>query len=217
MPKIQVKLDGTAVDGWLATISSEFPDAEFRLMATQLRDDGAFVILEVLTPKGDELVRRFENTPEVDAVDVYHTDERMVLLQFQTSATKSYDPLRRSKNISIYPTILRDGWFSVELAASHEQLSKYTDELAAAGIPYEIVSLVQSHTASELLTDRQWEFITEAIERGFYETPRRCTLAELGDVLGIHKSAVSRLRHRAESRVIKNFGAEAAHSETNSN
>lgn len=210
MPQIQVKLDGTAVDGWLATISSEFPDAEFRLMATQLRDDGAFVILEVLTPKGEALVRQFENTPEVDAVDIYHTDERMVLLQFQTSATKSYDPLRRSKNISIYPTILRDGWFSVELAASHERLSEYTDELAAAGIPYEIVSLVQSHTASEMLTDRQWEFIIEAVERGFYNTPRGCTLAELGDILEIHKSAASRLRHRAESRIIKNFVAQAA-------
>ncbi|WP_227356003.1 helix-turn-helix domain-containing protein [Haladaptatus salinisoli] len=210
MPQIQVKLDGTAVDGWLATISTEFPDAEFRLLATQLRDTTAFVILEVLTSKGNALIRRFENTPEVDTIEVYHTDERMVLLQFQTSAMKSYDPLRRSKNISIYPTILRDGWFSVELTASHERLSKYTDELAAAGIPYEIVSLVQSHTASEMLTDRQWEFIIEAVERGFYDTPRRCTLAELGDILEIHKSAASRLRHRAESRIIKNFVAQAA-------
>ena len=209
MPQIQVKLDGTTVDGWLATISTEFPDAEFRLLATQLRDEGAFVILEVLTPKGDALVRRFDNTPEVGAFEVYHTDEQMVLLQFRTSATKSYDPLRRSRNISIYPTILRDGWFSVELAAPHEQLSEYTDELAAAGIPYEIVSLRQSHTASELLTDRQWEFVIEAVERGFYDTHRGCTLAELGEVLDIHKSAVSRLRHRAESRIIKNFVAEA--------
>jgi predicted DNA binding protein len=210
MPQIQVKLDGTAVDGWLATLSTEFPAAEFRLLATQLRDEGAFVILEVLTPKGDALVRHFEQTPEVRSCEVYHTDEQMVLLQFVTSATKSYDPLRRSKNISLYPTILRDDWFSVTLAASHDRLSKYTDELAAAGIPYEIVSLLQSHDSSELLTERQWEFITEAVERGFYETPRGCTLAELGDILDIHKSAVSRLRHRAESRIITAFVAEAA-------
>ncbi|KDE59213.1 DNA-binding protein [Halostagnicola sp. A56] len=210
MPQIQVKLDGTAVDGWLAIISTEFPDAEFRLVATQLRDEGAFVVLEVMTPKGDTLVRRFEETPEVDSFEVYHTGERMVLLRFRASATKSYDPLRRSKNISIYPIILRDGWFSVELSASHDQLSKYTDELAATGIPYEIVSLVQSHNTSEMLTDRQWEFIVEAAERGFYDTPRGCTLAELGEILDIHKSSVSRLRHRAESRIIKNFLEEAA-------
>ncbi|WP_227352868.1 hypothetical protein [Haladaptatus salinisoli] len=57
MPRIRLQLDGTAVDGWLAGISTEFPDAEFRLLATQLRDEGAHVILEVRTSKGDEVVR----------------------------------------------------------------------------------------------------------------------------------------------------------------
>lgn len=209
MPQIQLKLDGTAVDGWLATISTEFPDAEFRLLATQLRDEGAFVILEVMTPMGDALVCQFENTPEVRSFEVFHTDEQIVLLQFMTSATKTYDPLRRSKNISIYPTILRDGWFSVKLAASHNQLSKYTDELAAAGIPYRVLSLTQSYDSSELLTDRQWHVMSEAVERGYYDTPRDCTVTELAETFDIHKSAASRLLHRAESRIIKKFVTEA--------
>lgn len=210
MPQLQIQLDGTAVDGWLATISTEFHDNEFRLLATQLRDEGAFVILEVLTQKGDELVRRFGKTPEVDSLEIFHTDDRMVLLRFMTAATKSYDPLRRSKNISIYPTILRNGWFTVKLAASHDRLSNYTDELTAAGIPYRVLSLTQSHNSSELLTDRQWAFITEAVERGYYETPRGCTLAELAETFNIHKSAASRLRHRAENRIITEFVAEAS-------
>lgn len=206
MPQIRVKLDGTAVDGWLATISTEFPDAEFRLIATQLRDEGAFAILEIATLRRRlRLVRRFENTSEVSSFEVYYTDEQMVLLQFRTSATKSYDPLRRSKNVSLYPTILRDGWFFVELAATHERLSKYTDELAAAGIPYHVLSLTQSYDSSELLTDRQWQIITEAVERGYYETPRDCTVTELAGSLDIHKSAASRLLHRAESRIITGF------------
>lgn len=205
MPQIQVKLDGTAVDGWLAIVSTEFPDAEFRLVATQLRDEDAFVILEVVTPKGDALARRFENTPEVDSFEIHHTDERMVLLQFRTAATKSYDPLRRSNNISLYPTILRDGWFSVELAASHERLSEYTEELAAAGIPYQVLSLTQSYDSNELLTDRQWHIISEAVECGYYDTPRSCTVTELAESLDVHKSAASRLLHRAESRIITGF------------
>ncbi|WP_227375247.1 helix-turn-helix domain-containing protein [Haladaptatus halobius] len=210
MPRIQLKLDGTAVDGWMADISTEFPDAEFRLLASQLRDEGALVILEVKTPKGDALVRRFESTPEVRSLEVIHSDERTVLIQFTTSATNSYDPLFRSKNISIYPTILRDGWFSVTLAASHERLSKYTDELAATGIPYRVLSLTQSYDSSELLTDRQWQVITQAVERGYYDTPRGCTVAELAESLDVHKSAASRLLHRAESRIVKEFVAEAA-------
>ncbi|WP_247000296.1 helix-turn-helix domain-containing protein [Halosolutus gelatinilyticus] len=207
MPKLRVKLDGMAVDGWLATISAAFPDAEFRILATQLRDEGALVILEVRTSDGDALVQRFENAPEVSSLEVVHTDEQMVLLRFVTRRSKSYNPLRRSKNVSLYPTILRDGWFTVMLVAPHERLSKYTDELAAAGIPYRILSLTQSADSRALLTDRQWEVIDEAIERGYYETPRECTVAELATALNVRRSSASRLLHRAESRIINEFVA----------
>lgn len=210
MPKLRVRLNGAAVDGWLATISTEFSAAEFRLLATQLRDEGALVILEVRTSDGDALIQRFENTPEVRSFEVIHTDAQMVLIRFTTRRSKSYNPLRRSKNVSLYPTVLRDGWFTVTLMASHERLSKYTDELAAAGIPYRILSLTQSSDSSDLLTNRQWQVINEAIERGYYETPRGCTVTELATALDIRKSSASRLLHRAESRIINEFAANAS-------
>lgn len=210
MPQIRVRLDGTAIDGWLANLSTEFPDAEFRMLATQLRDEGALVVLEVLTSQGEAVAHRFDQAPEVRSLEVLHRDERMVLMQFVTSSSKAYDPLFRSKNISLYPTILRDGWFTVRLVAAHERLSNYTDELAAAGIPYQVLSVTQSHEASELLTKRQWQFVTEAVERGYYDTPRGCTLTDLAEAFDIHKSTASRLCHRAESRIVKEFVSEAA-------
>ncbi|WP_121743500.1 helix-turn-helix domain-containing protein [Natronorubrum halophilum] len=205
MPQITVKLNGMAVDGWLAEISTEFPDSELRILATQVRDVDALVILEARTSSPGDLAARFESTPEVDSFERLHSDDRMVLIRFSTSSTKSFDPLSRSKNISVYPTTLRDGWFTVTLIASHERLSKYTDELAAAEIPYRVLSLAQSYDSSELLTDRQSEIISRAVECGYYETPRSCTVTELSALLGIHKSAASRLLHRAESRIIRAF------------
>lgn len=89
--------------------------------------------------------------------------------------------------------------------ASHDQLSKYTDELAAADIPYRILSLTQSYDSNELLTDRQWQVITEAVECGYYDTPRSCTVTELATSFDVHKSAASRVLHRAESRIVKEF------------
>lgn len=96
------------------------------------------------------------------------------------------------------------------MTASQEQLSTYTNELAAADIPYQILLLSQSHESSELLTDRQWQFITEAVERGYYDTPRGCTLDELAETFDINKSSSSRLLRRAENRIIKEFIAEAS-------
>lgn len=96
----------------------------------------------------------------------------------------------------------------MELIASHKRLSKYTDELAAAGIPYRVLSLTQSYDSSELLTDRQLQTITEAVEYGYYDTPRGCTVTELAVSFDIHKSAASRLLHRDESRIVKELVAE---------
>jgi hypothetical protein len=59
--------------------------------------------------------------------------------------------------------------------------------------------------SSDLLTQRQRELLTAAVEAGYYETPRACTLTQLADQLGMAKSTVSETLHRAEGRVIREF------------
>ena len=205
MPKVQLRVDGAAVDDWLADLSTDFPDDEFRLLATQSRDEHPLALLEARTGDGKRFVRRFETAPEVLSSEVVYHDERLVLVQFSTVVTELYDALRGSDNVSIYPTVLRNGRFSVTLTASHERLSNYADELREADIPYQVSLLSQSYESTGLLTERQWEFVTEAVERGYYDTPRGCTLTELAETFEVHKSAASRLLHRAEGRVMKEF------------
>lgn len=122
MPHLKIKLNGEEVGGWLAELSAGFPTDEFRLLATQLRDEGALVTLEVQTPDGGDIIQEFETTPEVANVEVLHADSQVVLLQFLTRRSKVYDPLYESGCISIYPTLLQNGWFSVHVAAGHDSL-----------------------------------------------------------------------------------------------
>lgn len=209
MPRVRVKIDGVAAADRLADISTEFPDAEFKVLAVQPRNDTLLEIVEVSTPDSDTLVHQLEES-EVRSYEVLHIDAETVLLQLIIPVSDSYNAVRAAKTLPNYPVTLRDGWFSGELIASQEQLSEYSDELAAADLPHEIVSVTQSYDPSELLTDRQWEFIIEAVEQGYYDTPRGCTLTELAETLDINKSAASKLHHRTESRIITQFVAEAA-------
>ncbi|AHZ24615.1 helix-turn-helix domain-containing protein (plasmid) [Haloferax mediterranei ATCC 33500] len=210
MPHLKIKLNGEEVGGWLAELSTGFPTDEFRLLATQLRDEGALVTLEVQTPDGGDIIQEFETTPEVANVEVLHADSQVVLLQFLTRRSKVYDPLYESGCISIYPTLLQNGWFSVHVAAGHDSLANYLEELTAAEVPYQVISLSQSHETATILTNRQQQFIETAIEQGFYDDPKTCTLTELAETLNIHKSAASRLRHRTECRLITHFATETA-------
>jgi predicted DNA binding protein len=209
MPRVQLRVNGEPVEDRLADFSTEFPDAEFNVLAAQPTDDGLLDIVEVTTPNGDKLVRHIKDAPKVYSFEVIHIDGGMVLIQFMIPISETYSALVASGIIPQQPVLLQDGWYSTEITATHERLSTYTAELAATGLPYQIMSITQTHDSKELLTDRQWEFITEAVEQGFYDTPRDCTLTELTETFDINISAMSRLRHRAESRIIREFATNA--------
>jgi predicted DNA binding protein len=203
MPRVRLRVDGAPVDDRLA-------DAEFRVLAALPVDTGLLDVVEVTTPDGDDVVQCFENAPEVRSFEVIHADSERVLIRFVIPVSETYNVLVAAGIVPQQPVSLRDGWYVAEVTASHERLSAYTEELAAADLPYRVASVTQAHDSSELLTDRQWEFVTEAVERGFYDTPRNCTLTELAGEFDINVSAMSRLRHRAESRIVTAFVAETA-------
>ncbi len=100
---------------------------------------------------------------------------------------------------------MRNGWLHTELTASHERLSAFTGELTASKIPYQVLSVTQSPEPVELLTERQLELVSEAVEQGYYDSPRGCTLTELAESFDINKSAASGILHRAEGRIVKEF------------
>lgn len=207
MPRVRLKINPATSEDWLAGLSTRFPDTEFQLLTGHPTDAGVLGILEIQGPDTDEIVRRFDEAPEVRSYDLLHSDERSVLIRALTPVPKGYRANRESGTPPNFPARMQDGWVHTELTASHERLSKFTDELAAADIPYQIQSVTQSHDSNELLTDRQLEFIIEAVERGYYDSPRGCTLTELAEAFDVNKSVASGVLHRAESRIIEEFVA----------
>lgn len=205
MPRIRLKLNTGATDDWLATLSAEFSDTEFQLLASHPTESGLLGVIEIQGPDTNAIVRRFDDATEVRSYEVLHSGEQSVLIRAMTPVPEGYRANRASGTPPNFPARMQDGWIHTELTATHERLSQFTDELAAADIPYRIQSLTQSHDSTEMLTDRQAEFITEAVERGYYDSPRGCTLTELAAAFDVNKSAASGVLHRAEDRIIKKF------------
>lgn len=206
MSRIRLKVKiGADDDNWLAGVSTAFPNIEFTILASQPTDDGVLEIVEIMIPDRDAIIRQFDDAPEVRSYEVLYSDEGMVLIQVVFPMPSTYETRRATGNLPRFPLIIRDGWLTGELIGSHEQLSEFTTELAATDVPYEIVSVTQSYDVSGLLTERQRELITEAVERGYYDSPRSCSLVELADKFGINQSAASGVLHRGEGRIIKEF------------
>lgn len=213
MPKVRMKVEA---NGSLAELSKEHPNATFRILTSLSTDAGHMTLVEVekLNPKtvGEFLAE----DPEVLTYDVLHTDDRKAVIQYlQDSEPDAGQAGRESGNPPPYPLVLRNEWIHAESTTTHDRLSQFRVELDAADVKYELLSVTQSHDPIELLTDRQREFIIEALERGYYDNPRRCSLTDLANAFAVNKATASGILHRAEGAIIKEFMSESmTHEET---
>lgn len=207
MPRARVKFKPPQDTPFgLFAFTAERPDDEFRILSNHLDGDGLVVILEATMGDPGALVRLFDDAPAAIAHEVLHRDERTVLVQYRLPfVPPPYRALLASGNLPQLPHEVRDGWIVCELTTSHARLGRYRDELEATGFRFEVVSVTQSTRPTELLTDRQRQLLTAAHERGYYDSPRRCSLTELADDLGISKSTASTVLHDAEGVVVGEF------------
>ena len=62
-----------------------------------------------------------------------------------------------------------------------------------------------STLGDQLLTERQQGLVRTAVDAGYYNTPRECTLTELAEIVDIATSTASETLHRAEAKIITQF------------
>lgn len=206
MPRARLKVE---VPGGPISLSTRYPDDTFRILANLPTADGLLVILEARTSNTTALVRDLDGALWLPDYEVLHADEQVLLIQYSLPfIPPPYRALMSSGNLPQFPQVIKDGWLISDLTTSHEQLSRLKEELEAAGLTVEVVSVTQSADRTDLLTDRQRQFVTEAIERGYYDSPRRCSLTELAERLEVSKSTASVVLHHAEGTIVKQFFAE---------
>jgi predicted DNA binding protein len=91
------------------------------------------------------------------------------------------------------------------VTAPQERLSTLAEQLDNFGIRYRVEYVRDQLHDESLLTDRQRRVVAAAVEAGYYDTPRDCSLTELADDLDIAKSTASETIRRATDRVVAQF------------
>lgn len=104
------------------------------------------------------------------------------------------------------PTVRSDGWHETKVFKSFETLSEFREVCEANGITVDLQSitngLVDDESSAYGLTERQYEALTLALSRGYYDTPRQVSTEALADELGISQPSMSDLLRRAERQLL---------------
>lgn len=190
---------------WLGDLTREYPEATFRILAALPDAESGIAMAEITADDVDAVLADMEAYDEVTHLEVIGRPDSTALVQFETSQPLLLMPLRESGALLDLPFEICDGRANWTVSATHERLSSLGEELRALNINFEVESINQQKETAQLLTKRQENLLETAVEEGYYDTPRGCTLTELAEAVGIAKSTASETLHRAESQIVKDF------------
>lgn len=134
--------------------------------------------------------------------DVYR-----LTIELEDVVSEAFAP-ERFTAVEVEPMIVTPGgWYEKKLFENYEVFNGIRSRFEEYGISTELISIRQdTHSAEESpqygLTDRQYEALTLAISRGYYENPRQATTEELAEEMGISQPSMSSLLRRGERQLL---------------
>jgi uncharacterized membrane protein len=199
MPQATLKIKSNEA---LVALSESHPETEFDVLGAWPTGGKLRVLVEASTIAPPSLEETLSAINALTDVEIRRSMEETVLFEASTPTPPPHGAMADSGIVPSFPLRLEDGWFVGDLSASREQLSAFRDELESAGIAYRLVRMSGEDRTGDALTTRQQEVVELAVEHGYYDSPRRCTLSDLADRLDVSKSVVSRILQRAEKHII---------------
>lgn len=190
---------------WISEVSRRHPDTRFRVLAATANTATGVARLEIIGYDHETVCDEIAEYDSVTDLAVFETDTRMSRVQVETTVPLLLTALQDSGVPLEMPFEVRGGKMNLEATIPQQSLSELGETLDRVGITYTVERVQQDVESDPLLTERQRWVLNEAIDRGYYDTPRHTTLVDLAEELGIAKSTCSEILHRAEEHVLKDY------------
>lgn len=190
---------------WIGEVTREWPQTTFRVLAATANTEIGVARLEIRGDEPESVCETIRTYDSVTDVTVFETEPDVSRIQVETTVPLLLTSLQDAGVPLEMPFEVRAGSMTLEATIPQQTLSELGTALDELGIQYTVERIQQNVGSDTLLTDRQQWVLDEAIDRGYYDTPRRTTLVELADDLDMAKSTCSEILHRAEGRVLKEY------------
>lgn len=204
MPNAKLRLT-VPEEIWLGEITRNHPETRIRVLAAIPDGLSGVGLIEISGVATDSVIAAMETEDDVTDIEVLQQQDDEALVQFETSNPLLLLPARGSNVPLETPFDIRDGEVTWEVTAPTDRLSELGTQLTEFDISFSVEYVRQQTGRERLLTDRQQEIVEAAVEAGYYDTPRRCSLTELAEQMDIAKSTCSNTLHRTEEAIIKEY------------
>ena len=194
-------------DLWIGRISRSYPDVELTILSAFPGEETAIGLVEISGPAVSAVLDAFDEEELVTELETLYREEDAATIQIETTEPTLLFPIVGSGIPLELPFPIRSGEARWSVTCSHDRLSELGAQLEEFGITYTLHTIEHDHAPEDVLTDEQRELVDAAIEAGYYDVPRTCTLTDLAEQVGIAKSTCSEKLHRAESAIVRAFAS----------
>lgn len=195
---------------WVGRLSRAYPEASFRVLAVMPDGGHGIGLVEIRAQTVEALLVEMRGYEAVADVNVLSATDEEALVQFETSTPLLLSVAQDSGIPLELPFRFGDGTAVWELTAPSDRLAELGTQLRALDISFTLDALKHEVERGSLLTDTQERVVHRAVEAGYYDTPRECSLTELAAELDVAKSTASETLHRAEGKIIRAFADRGA-------
>jgi len=173
-----------------------------RIRILSITNNGDKIIHLVSCPR--ELVEEVSGDPDLKVVSVNVVDKD-VNMWCISRGCEVCKPLVDEGCIILDGYIGMDGSMNVTILSPGEDTTdrifrKYREE----GVDYEI-RFTRRYGRGNILTDRQEQVLYLAYKMGFFDFPRKASLKELSEVLGIKEATLSEIIRRGVKKVVEDY------------
>jgi len=204
MPQARLLVD--LPDGpWIADVSRDFPDAGFRVLTAVPDESAGFALIRLAARDVDDVLAAMRDHEALAKVSVMAGGDGVATVRIETNAPLLLVAAKRSGLPIEMPLDIENGVAEVDVTGEHERVAALGKRFDEMGLEYELDRVRQRVDPVRLLTDRQQELLLTAVELGYYDVPRRFTLTEVADHVGIAKSTCSETLQRVERTVVREF------------
>ncbi|MFP9192656.1 helix-turn-helix domain-containing protein [Natronosalvus vescus] len=201
---------------WVQEVSTAHPEATLHVLAGVPGAESGFALVRITGPSVAEVLEAMDDHKQLTEISLIQWSDNEATVHFETTAPLLLFSSRNSGMPIELPVEIQNGEATIEVTGSRDRLSQLADQFSQFGLQYRIDNLQERLHDSQLLSERQHELLVAAVEQGYYDTPRRCSLTELAECQNIAKSTCSETLHRAEEAVIKQFVDNLANVDTQS-
>ncbi|MEM0129704.1 MAG: helix-turn-helix domain-containing protein [Thermoplasmata archaeon] len=191
-------------------LSEHFPDATFRVRSRETLDDrSAIDVLEIDSPTPrpwEEILRSY---PQVLFAEMLRPTPSGALMRVRHVPWPELMEVLRKVNLGReYPLVVRGGSGIFSVVACRKCLPELLRLLRSISdrVSVGAIRTFPKDGCEPLLSEHQSRLLQLALERGYFDVPRRVGLTELARELGRSKSTISRSLSLIERKLVESYG-----------